>query len=122
LEDTFGLTASAQDEEAPTAAAEPEIVLLPYASGPPGAGRRVKRGRRPQRWSLLARTRQERPPVALEETSGSAVSALAEAPTVAAELMIVLLPCASGPPGAGRRVKRGRRPQRWSRPPGASPP
>ena len=107
----------------PTAAAAPEIVLLPCASEAPGSGgRRARPGKRPRRWTRPVRTRQERPPVPWEDASGSALSASAEAPTSAAELTIVLLPCAPEMPGRGRRTRRGKRTQRWTRPPGAGPP
>lgn len=118
MKDTPGQAVSAQ-AETPTSAAQLEIILVAYPADLPG---RNGRGRRTPRRASLAWMRLASPPVAVEETLYCAVTALAEMPTAAAELTIVLLPCSSGRPRSGRRSKRGRMSRPWTRPPGAGPP
>src|ERR1700751_2821441 len=111
------------DEELPTAAADPRIILVPCAFVLP----RRDRIRRARRLCRVARMRPVGPPGSLEQRRGSAVSARAEAavyevPSSAAELTIILVPCTVGLLGYGRKRGHGSRTRPWTRPPGAGPP
>ncbi len=123
MKDMIGPAGSAPDEEPPTTAAGLTIILVPCALVLPRHGRKLMGGRR---WRV-ARVRTVGQAVALEQSRGSAVSALAEslayeAPSSAAELTIILVPCTLGPPGYGRKRGHGSRTRPWTRPPGAGPP
>jgi hypothetical protein len=123
VKDIIGPHGSGPDEEQPSAAADLRIVLVPCAFALPRPGRKRKRGWRWRAaWMRAAWTA-----VALEQTRGSAASAFAgvpayEAPSPAAELRIVLVPCTLSLPRYARERRHGSRTRPLTRPPGAGPP
>ena len=120
---------SGQDDEKPTPAAE-LIVILARVPGFLKASRHRAPGRRPPRRAPVPRRapwRSAAPPPARPSTA-AAVPAEAgapalETPTAAAELTVILRPYPSGRSrDRSRENKTGKRPRRWTRPPGADPP
>lgn len=128
MEDISGTGGSHAPAEEPTPAAELAIVLLVEAFGPDGRkgsrenGRKGSRERRLSQQKQAPRMRAATPPAVLGTTPDPATQAPAEAPTSAAVLKIVLLPCSSSRPRPGGMGKRRRISRPWTQPPGAGPP